>query len=40
MSKKATRREIIERDRKIAEDYANGLSFEELSEKYNVCIYW
>lgn len=38
MSKKATRREIIERDRKIAEDYANGLSFEELSEKYNVCI--
>lgn len=38
MGKKATRREIIERDRKIAKDYANGLSFEELSEKYNVCI--
>ncbi len=38
MSKKATRREIIERDTKIAKDYANGLSFEELSKKYNVCI--
>ena len=38
MSKRATRSEIIERDRKIAKDYANGLSFEELSAKYNVCI--
>lgn len=38
MSKRATRSEIIERDRKIAKDYANGLSFEKLSAKYNVCI--
>ena len=36
--RKATRSEIIERNEKIVKDYENGLSFEELSEKYGLCI--
>ena len=36
--RKATRREIIERNEKIVKDYENGLSFEELSEKYGLCV--
>lgn len=36
--RKATRSEIIERNEKIVKDYENGLSFEELSEKYGLCV--
>lgn len=36
--RKATRSEIIERNGKIVKDYENGLSFEQLSEKYGLCI--
>ena len=36
--RKATRSEIIERNEKIVKDYKNGLSFEELSEKYGLCV--
>lgn len=33
-----TRSEIIERNRKIVKDYEDGLSFEQLSEKYGLCV--
>ena len=36
--RKATRSEIIERNRKIVKDYEDGLSFEQLSEKYGLCV--
>ena len=36
--RKATRSEIIERNGKIVKDYENGLSFEQLSEKYGLCV--
>lgn len=36
--RKATRNEIIERNGKIVKDYENGLSFEQLSEKYGLCV--
>ncbi len=35
---KATRSEIIERNGKIVKDYEDGLSFEQLSEKYGLCV--
>lgn len=36
--RKATRSEIIERNEKIVKDYEDGLSFEQLSEKYGLCV--
>ena len=36
--RKATRSEIIERNRKIVKDYEDGLTFEQLSEKYGLCV--
>lgn len=37
-NRRATRSEVIERNKNILKDYESGLSFEKLSEKYNVCI--